>query len=146
MKKTSSGRSPQTSSSQCTPSVPSTLAISCGSATTVVVPSGSTSRANSSTSSFDDSRCMCASTKPGHDVAAARVEHLVALVVAEPGDVAVDDRDVGLQPLAREDREHAPAADDELGGLVAAGHGEPSGKVWHGWNLLGRSRFAAWKS
>ena len=65
MKNTSSGRSPQTSSSQCTPSVPSTLAISCGSATTVVVPSGSTSRANSSTSSFVDSRCMWASTKPG---------------------------------------------------------------------------------
>src|SRR5919201_6713459 len=47
------------------PSVPSTFAISCGSATTAVVPSGRTSRANSSTSSFDDSRCMCASTKPG---------------------------------------------------------------------------------
>src|SRR5215208_679406 len=65
MKKTSSGRPPQMSSSQCTPSVPSTFAISCGSTTTVVVPSGSTSRANSSTSSFVVSRCMCASTKPG---------------------------------------------------------------------------------
>ena len=57
--------SSQTSSSQCTPSVPSTFAISCGSATTAVVPNGSTSRANSSTSSFDDSRCMCASMNPG---------------------------------------------------------------------------------
>ena len=65
MKKTSSGSPSQTSSSQWTPSVPSTFAISCGSATTAVVPSGSTSRANSSTSSFDDSRCMCASMKPG---------------------------------------------------------------------------------
>ena len=65
MNQTSSGIRPQTSSSQCTPSVPSTFAISCGSATTAVVPNGSTSRANSSTSSFDDSRCMCASTNPG---------------------------------------------------------------------------------
>ena len=71
----------------------------------------------------------------GDDVAAARVELLGALVVAEPGDVAVDDRDVGLEPLAREDREHAPAANDELGGLVAAGHGEPSGEVGHATDL-----------
>ena len=65
MKYTSSGTPPQTSRSQWTPSVPSTFAISCGSTTTVVVPSGSTSRANSSTRSFVVSRCMCASTKPG---------------------------------------------------------------------------------
>ena len=78
----------------------------------------------------------------GDDVAACRVEHFVAVVVADARDVAVDDRDVRLQPLAREGREHAPAANDELGGLVAAGHGEPSCEVWHGWNLLGRSRFA----
>jgi hypothetical protein len=56
MKKTSSGRSAQLSSSQWTPSVPSTFAISWGSATTVVVPSGKTRRANSSGSSFGDSR------------------------------------------------------------------------------------------
>ena len=66
-----------------------------------------------------------------HDVAARRVEHLVAVIVAEAGDVAVDDRHVRLEPLAREDREHAPAANDELGGLVAAGHGEPSCEVGH---------------
>ena len=65
MKKTSSWRSADASSSQWTPSVPSTFAISCGSATTAVVPSGSTRRANSSTSSFTDSRCMCASMNPG---------------------------------------------------------------------------------
>ena len=65
MKYTSSGMPAEASSSQCTPSVPRTFAISCGSATTAVVPSGSTRRANSSGSSFDDSRCMCASMKPG---------------------------------------------------------------------------------
>ena len=84
--------------------------------------------------------------EPRDDVAAARVQLLGAVVVAEPRDDAVDDRDVGLEPLAREDREHAPSSDDELGGLVPAGHREPSGKVWHGWNLLGRSRLASWKS
>ena len=65
MKNTSSGRSAQASASQCTPSVPSTFAISWGSATTDVVPNGSTSLANSSTSSIDDSRCRCASIRPG---------------------------------------------------------------------------------
>ena len=52
-------------SSQWTPSVPRTFAISCGSATIAVVPSGSTSRANSSIRSFDDSMCRCGSMKPG---------------------------------------------------------------------------------
>ncbi len=65
VKKTSSGRSSQTSTSQWTPSVPSTFAISCGSATTAVVPSGSTRRANSDGSSFDVSRWTCASMNPG---------------------------------------------------------------------------------
>ena len=65
VKKTSSGSSSQTSTSQWTPSVPSTLAISCGSATTAVVPSGKTRRANSEGSSLVVSRCMCASMNPG---------------------------------------------------------------------------------
>ena len=65
MKKTSSCSPADASISQCTPSTPSTLAISCGSATTAVVPNGSTSRASSSTSSFTDSMCMCASMNPG---------------------------------------------------------------------------------
>ena len=91
--------SAQTSISQCTPSVPRTFAISCGSATTEVVPNGSTSRANSSTSSFDDSRCMCASMKPGTTQRPVDVDHLVAVVVAEPGDVPVDDGDVARRAI-----------------------------------------------
>ena len=47
------------------PGIPSTLAISCGSAATAVVPAGSTVATNSSIHSLVDSRCMCASTKPG---------------------------------------------------------------------------------
>ena len=114
--------SSQTSISQCTPSVPRTFAISCGSATTAVVPNGSTSRANSSTSSFDDSRCMCASMNPGTTQRPVASITSRPSYVAEPGDVPVDDGDVRRQPFAREDREHATAADDEVGRLVAAGH------------------------
>ena len=140
MKKTSSWSPEDASRSQWTPSTPRTFAISCGSATTVVVPSGSTSRANSSTMSFTDSRCMCASMKPGDDVLPGRVEDLGALVVAEPRDDAVHDRDVRLQPLPREDREHAPAPDDEIGWLVTARYGNPAPEIRHGPSVLRRAR------
>jgi hypothetical protein len=62
----------------------------------------------------------------GHDVAARRVQRLGALVVADAGDVAVADRHVAVEPLAGEDGEDASAADDEVGGLVAARHGDAS--------------------
>jgi hypothetical protein len=65
MKKTSSWRPADASWSQWTPSVPSTFAISCGSATIAVVPSGRISRASSSGSSLVDSMCMCESISPG---------------------------------------------------------------------------------
>ena len=67
---------------------------------------------------------MCASMKPGTTYLPAASTISRAVVVAEPGDPAVDDRDVRLEPLAREHREHAPAADDDVGGLVAARDGE----------------------
>ncbi len=60
------------------------------------------------------------------DEATRRVDRLGALVRPEPGDDAVDDGDVALEPLAREHREHPAAADDEVGGLVAAGDGDRS--------------------
>ena len=66
--------------------------------------------------------------EPRHDVAAARVERLGALVRAEARDVPVDDGHVGLEPLAREDREHPAAAHDQVGGLVAARDCEASRK------------------
>ena len=65
--------------SQWTPSVPSTFAISCGSATIAVVPSGRIRRASSSGSSFVDSMCMCESMKPGDDVAPGGVDLLATL-------------------------------------------------------------------
>jgi hypothetical protein len=48
----------------------------------------------------------------GHDEAALRLERLGALVLAEAGDDAVADRDIDLEPLAREDAEDAAAAND----------------------------------
>ncbi len=74
----------------------------------------------------------------GDDVLPGRVEGLSALVVAEPRDDAVHDRDVGLQPLPREDREHAPAADDEIGWLVTARYGNPALQIRHGPSVLRR--------
>ena len=58
------------------------------------------------------------------DVSARRVDRLAALVRSDAGDRPVHDRDVGLEPLAREDGEHPPAAHDEVGGLVAPGDRE----------------------
>ena len=67
----------------------------------------------------------------GHDETAGGVQRLGALVVAEPCDVAVDDRDVGLEPLAGEHREDAAAADDEIGRLVPPCNRQPSGEIGH---------------
>ena len=58
------------------------------------------------------------------DPASARIERLASVVGAEPCDPAVDDRNIRLEPLAREDGEHLAAADDEVGRLVAARNGE----------------------
>src|SRR5262249_51460358 len=67
----------------------------------------------------------------GHDVAARRVDDLAPVVLPEPGDPAVGDGDVGFEPLAREHGEHAAAAHDHVGWLVAAGDGEAAGGDVH---------------
>ena len=64
----------------------------------------------------------------GHDVAAARVERLLAGVLTEAGDEPVDDGDIGFEPLAREHREDASSTDDQVGGLVPARDGEAARK------------------
>ena len=64
--------------------------------------------------------------EPGNDPAARGVDHLAALVVAEPCDVPVDHGDVRRQPFAGEHREHAAAADDEVCRLVAARNRQPA--------------------
>ena len=60
----------------------------------------------------------------GYDPAPRGIERRVAFVLTEACDPAVDDRDVRLQPFAREDGQHLAAADDEVGRLVAARHGQ----------------------
>ncbi len=65
----------------------------------------------------------------GRHVGAVRVQDLLAVVAAEPGDGAVADRDVALEPLPREDRQHPSATNDQIRRLVAAGNGEPPGKI-----------------
>ena len=64
------------------PGTPRTLASSCGSAATAVVPAGSTVDTNSSIHSLVDSRCMWASTKPG--VSAAPSTSIVSRASRSP--------------------------------------------------------------
>ena len=68
MKRTSTGRSSVACSMYSMPSAPMTLAISWGSATTVVVPWGRTARANSPGETMALSRWMWASRKPGSTI------------------------------------------------------------------------------
>jgi hypothetical protein len=67
----------------------------------------------------------------GYDVPTRCVDRLGALVPAEPRHDAVADRDVDVEPLAREDSEHTTAADDEVGRLVSAGDGKAAPEVDH---------------
>ena len=69
--------------------------------------------------------------EPGDDVAPGRVERLAALVASDPCDDPVDDCDVRLQPLAREDRQDASAPHDEVSGLVPAGDCETALQLLH---------------
>ena len=64
-----------------------------------------------------------------YDVRAVGIEGLGALVGAEPGDDAVADRHVGVQPLPGEDAEDAAAADDEIGRLVPSRHRQPAPQI-----------------
>jgi hypothetical protein len=45
--------------------------------------------------------------------------------------MAVDDRNVGVEPLARKDGEHTAAANDQIGRLVTSRHGQSSSEVGH---------------
>src|SRR5919197_285920 len=80
---TSSGTASALRSIARTPSTPNTLAISCGSRTTVVVPHGIAARANWSIVSLVDSRCMWPSTNPRGRI------HQVAFFVSIPAGVVL---------------------------------------------------------
>ena len=72
MKRMSTAASLASCSMNRMPSSPHTLAISCGSATMVVVPLERIKRANSVGRSIEDSICTCASIKPGTSMAFSR--------------------------------------------------------------------------
>jgi hypothetical protein len=63
------------------------------------------------------------------DVGAVGVEQLLPVVRAEPGDDAVADRHVDVEPLPREDAEDAAAAHDQVGRLVAPRHRQPPSQI-----------------
>src|SRR5439155_25701646 len=65
------------------------------------------------------------------DVPAGGVDGVASLVVAQPGDPTVGDRDICLEPLACEDGQDAAAADDDVGRFVAAGDCGTSGESGH---------------
>ena len=60
----------------------------------------------------------------------------LTFVVAETCDDSVHDRDVDLEPFLREDGEHPPAANDEVGGIVPAGNGEPAAQLLHARSVI----------
>ena len=79
-----------------------------------------------------------------YDPLAGRVHDLRARRSPEPGDPPVGDRDIRLEPLPREHRQHLAAADHQVGGLVAARDGEtPREECVHG---AGTVPFAPWTS
>jgi hypothetical protein len=74
--------------------------------------------------------------EPRHQVAARAVDpHRAAVVAADAGDPAVGDRDVAVEPLAREGAEHARVLDDEVRLSVAAGDREQARTATHAASL-----------
>src|SRR5438105_2314919 len=67
----------------------------------------------------------------GHDVPSGCVDDVAAVVLPEPGDPAVCNGHVDVEPLACEHGQDTSAADDDVGGLVATGDGEAAGEVLH---------------
>ena len=67
----------------------------------------------------------------GDDELAGGVDRLPSLVLADAGDPPVRERDVGIEPLAREHREDAAALQHEVGRLVSPGDGDSAGEINH---------------
>ena len=63
--------------------------------------------------------------EPGHDKCAARVHLLAPAIGPKTRHESVGDRDVRVDPFAREHREHLAAGEHEVGGLVASCHRQP---------------------
>ena len=65
--------------------------------------------------------------EPGAEEAPAAVDALAALVRADTREATVGDRDVALEPLARERAEHLRALDHRVGRLVTTRDGQQAG-------------------
>ena len=92
--KTRSGEPSAASSSHSAPSAPSTLAISCGSQTTAVVPRATTDARELRRQQLRRLEVDVRVDEAGHERPAGGVDPLAAVVGADAGDPAVGDRDV----------------------------------------------------
>ncbi len=86
------------------PSIPSTLAYSCGSITIAPVPCGTTARTNSGIVTIVLSTWKCPSIKLGARYAPFEIDHLFRFVITEADDASVIDRDVRIMNFAAEAR------------------------------------------
>ena len=86
------------------PSIPSTLAYSCGSITIAPVPCGTTARTNSGIVTIVLSTWKCPSIKLGARYAPLEIDHFFRFVIAEADDAAVIDRDIGIDESRRSAR------------------------------------------
>src|SRR3990172_6613759 len=107
------------------PLMPRTLAISCGSAMTVVVPWGTTARANSGTLTIALSMCTCPSISPGAR-GALQVVLPFSLVRAggraDTGDAVLHQGHVGFDDLVVVEVDDVGIGQQQVGGLEPAGH------------------------
>ncbi len=114
------------------PSRPSTLAISCGSVTTVVVPRGTTARANSDGRHHGALDVDVGVEQAGREIGAAEVERLARGVAgADADDDAARERDLGRIDLAGEHVDQLQVGEQEVGRL-AAGRLADQGLELHG--------------
>ena len=133
MTNTRSGSPAVASSIQCTPSEPSTLASSCGSETTLVVPQREHGPGELRGDELGGLEVDVGVDEARHEPAPAPVDPLRgAGVAADPRDPTVRHRDVALEPLAGEDAEDLRAlaprgrAARRRGRPRSGAHGSPS--------------------
>ena len=128
---TRSGRSRVASSIQCAPSAPSTLATSCGSHDHRRRAARDDDARELRGQELGGLQVHVRVDHPRHHRAPAGLDPLAAVVAPDAGDAAAGHGDVALQPLAREDGEHAPAGHHQVGLRVAAGDGEQVRAIVH---------------
>ena len=112
-----SGRPSVARSSIRMPSAPSTLPISCGSTTTLVVPCGTTARANSPAAEHGALDVQVAVDQAGQHVRPGQVDLVRAAILADADDVALVDGDIGRVDLVGQDVDDPRVLQDEVRSL-----------------------------